>query len=241
MRTLGVDLSSQPKATAACRITWSAGAADVDVLELGVDDQRLARLIDTSDKVGLDVPLGWPDVFVDAIARHRRGEPWPAGADNRALRFRRTDLVVWARTGRPPLSVSSDRIALPAFRAARLLSPYRLDRSGSEKFVEVYPRAARDCFALSRTRSVDELLVLAPFLAPSSATVSLCAESDDCFDALIAALVARAAVLGQCEPIPAGERAAATREGWIALPLPGSLSRLSREPARRTGVSASST
>ena len=45
-------------------------------------------------------------------------------------------------------------------------------------------------------------------------------------DALVAALVARAAVIGCCEPIPPGDRALAMEEGWIALPRSGSLADL---------------
>ena len=55
---------------------------------------------------------------------------------------------------------------------------------------------------------------------------SRCRESDDCFDALVAALVARAAAIGCCEPIPSKDLDLAAEEGWIALPLPGSLQKL---------------
>jgi len=43
---------------------------------------------------------------------------------------------------------------------------------------------------------------------------------------LVAALVARAAMRGLTEPIPLGLRAAALREGWIAIPREGSLGEL---------------
>ena len=50
--------------------------------------------------------------------------------------------------------------------------------------------------------------------------------SEDCFDALIACLVARASMLALCEPIPDTDRESARREGWIAPSLPGSLQHL---------------
>lgn len=115
---------------------------------------------------------------------------------------------------------------MPAFRAARLLSGWDTDRSGEGKFVEVYPRAARDRFKLGGTRSLGELRGRAPWLALTSGDVTKCEESGDCFDAQIAPLTARAFVLDLCEPIPDADRESARREGWIALPLPGSLERL---------------
>jgi hypothetical protein len=45
-----------------------------------------------------------------------------------------------------------------------------------------------------------------------------CRRSDDAFDAVIAALTARAAVLGRTDLPPASSLDAARVEGWIALP-----------------------
>jgi hypothetical protein len=131
---------------------------------------------------------------------------------------------VHEHTGKWPLSVSTDRIGITAFRAARLLSTTTKDRTGGGKYVEVYPRAARDRYELDR--SVDGLLRDAPWLELDDDAATLCSESEHCFDAVIASLVARAAAIGACEPIPDGDIDAARREGWIALPKTGSLSRL---------------
>ena len=62
--------------------------------------------------------------------------------------------------------------------------------------------------------------------ASAPAETELCLASDDAFDALVAALVARAVAAGLVEPIPGEERAAARKEGWIAVPREGSLERL---------------
>jgi hypothetical protein len=48
----------------------------------------------------------------------------------------------------------------------------------------------------------------------------------DALDSVIAALVARAAALNVCDPIPREFAEAAEAEGWIALPLPDSLEKL---------------
>ena len=55
---------------------------------------------------------------------------------------------------------------------------------------------------------------------------SLLGASDHLLDALVCALVARAALVGATLAIPADVRALAELEGWIALPRPGSLAAL---------------
>ncbi|MCO7202637.1 hypothetical protein NH287_03815 [Microbacterium sp. CnD16-F] len=42
--------------------------------------------------------------------------------------------------------------------------------------------------------------------------------SDDAFDAVVAALIARAHALRATHPVPPARTAQARREGWIALP-----------------------
>ena len=73
-------------------------------------------------EAGIDVPLGWPDAFVTALASYGPGGPW-LRADNQQLRLRATDRFLRERTGITPLSVSADKIAAPAMRAADLLTP----------------------------------------------------------------------------------------------------------------------
>jgi hypothetical protein len=65
-----------------------------------------------------------------------------------------------------------------------------------------------------------ELLAAAPWLDLGSFE-PLCRTSHDAFDAVIAALVARAAALGQILQPDAEQREAARTEGWIALPTCG--------------------
>jgi Protein of unknown function (DUF429) len=220
VRTLGVDFAAQPANTAACLIAWLDGRAAVERLERNIDDNRLIALANSADKVGLDIPFGWPIDFVSAVSGHQEQMPWPS-VTTRTLRFRRTDLFVQQATGRWPLSVSTDRIGIAAFRAARLLSRQRVDRAGSGRFVEVYPRVARDRFGFGPT--VDSLLRAAPWLQVDSGDVQQCRNNGHCLDAVIAALATRAAALDLCESIPAADRAAARREGWIALPIEDSL------------------
>lgn len=240
MITLGVDLASLPARTAACAIEWTAGRARVVDVACGQDDDALRKRIAGADKVGLDVPFGWPDAFADAVARFHAGGAWPE-ASVVALRYRETDRVVAARTGRWPLSVSTDLIGVPTFRAARLLSRLAeagevVDRGGAGRLVETYPAAALRIWGFASTgyKRREGLAGLGALLAAlrartrgwldlDAATRRLCGESDDALDALVAALVARAAALGLCLGPSAEQAARAAREGWIALPAADSL------------------
>jgi len=239
MVTLGVDLAAQPRNTAVCLVSWRSSKAMASVPELNVDDKRLHRLAADADKVGIDVPFGWPSAFVDSVAAYRRGEPWP-GHDIQELRLRKTDRFVQAKIEKTPLSVSTDRIGITAFRAACVLSKLGragpVDRTGKGKFVEVYPAAALRCWKIGPCGQKDTPALLAALLSRTSKWLRLsqagrekCQESRDALDALIAALVARASALDLCEPIPAAYDPAAKAEGWIALPMADSLDRLATE------------
>ena len=247
MITLGIDLASLPARTAACAIEWANGRARVLDVACGQDDDALLARIAGADKAGLDVPFGWPEAFVDAIGRFHAGAAWPA-ASVAALRYRETDRVVAARTGRWPLSVSTDLIGVPTFRAARLLSRLaeggeKVDRSGRGRLVETYPAAALRLWGFASTGykrregrpSLGRLLAAlrqrtSGWLTVDAAAQRLCGRSDDALDALVAALIARAAALGLCAPPPPEHAARAAAEGWIALPEPDSLLVLAEEP-----------
>jgi hypothetical protein len=244
MITAGVDLSSQVAHTACCVIDWSDGRGTVTTLCLGVADSYIVQLVGEVDKLGIDVPLGWPIAFAEAIVLHSQTGRWPSDyshADTTALRLRRTDLWAWKQLGfPPPLSVSTDRIALPAMRAAALLSglPDRTALDGSGVVTEAYPAAALRRWghpsrgykgksnSEARRTLVKGFLAEAEWLQVNDGQLNHCLSSDDAFDALIAALVARAAALGLAEPIPEGDRLSAKREGWIAIPVSGSLQKL---------------
>lgn len=235
MLTIGVDLAAQPGGTAVCWIKWSAGTARAYRIQQPVEDDELLGCFQAADadKVGVDVPFGWPDEFVDALLAYRSSTAWPRG-NPKLLLFRETDRVVQKMSGRWPLSVSSDRIAVTAMRAARLFSRLAqpVERDGSGRLVEVYPAGGLRCWGFSEGRDnrlaeVDRRT--RPWLHLEEPVRRACEASDDALDALIAALVARAAGRGLCEPIPEEVRERARREGWIALPRPDSLDGLASE------------
>ncbi len=243
MRTAGVDLASQDKKTAICVIEWTKGAATVERLQVDVKDHEIIALLDDVDKLGIDVPLGWPVAFVDALTQHSQMGPWPLEYDHRdnaRYRLRFTDREVARIPGsRPPLSVSADRIAIPTMRAAALLSrlPFDVARDGSGVVVEVYPAAALRAWGFekrpyknknagARARLVGELLDRSPWLEIAESDVELCRREDDALDAVVAAMVARAAATSLVVAPPKDEMSTVRREGWIAVPHVGSLDAL---------------
>ncbi len=241
--TAGIDLSSQDAGTACCIIDWKGSKAVVHSLEVKVDDQRLCHVMREASLTGIDIPLGWPALFVDAVTRYCGGEPWPKNyrhqQDKRDYYLRRTD--IWVSELPPlrgivpprPLSVAADRIAIPAMRAAALLSKALTSEpiDGSGRIIEVYPAAALWQWGFrstgykgrghesERTALVDQFLrSLCGSLEISPADRMTCETNDDALDALIAACVARAHLLGLTHSVPDGEHDAARREGWIFLP-----------------------
>jgi predicted nuclease with RNAse H fold len=241
VRTLGIDLAAQPSNTSACAIDWGAGRPVVSQMRSGVDDATLLDLIPEADKVGIDAPFGWPDEFVDAVSAHRERRTWPGASEDQDiyrfhLSFRETDRRLIESGARRPLSVSTDLIGVVAMRCAYLLDRLAadgepVDRAGSGKVIEAYPAPALVSWGLSATGykskvGAARLPVLLDRLEEQLMGIEMtpqerrAASSDhNCFDALVASLVARAAALGLTQPPEPGEQAdRASREGWIHVP-----------------------
>jgi predicted nuclease with RNAse H fold len=241
VRTLGVDLASQKEGTALAVIRWAEGGATLEQLACGVEDEGILRCAKAADAIGIDAPFGWPRAFLDMVERREPLGPWTKPRRDQ-LRFRRTDLYVQQQTKRWPLSVSSDLIAIPAMRCQGLLDALKVtDRSGDGRVFEVYPRAGLQRWGLEgwgykgkakateRSALWSTLRALAPWLdVPSAAHAALVATSHDAFDAVVAAMLARAAMIGACDPVPEQDRDHARTEGWIVLPREGSLAELPR-------------
>jgi hypothetical protein len=200
-------------------------------------------------KVAIDSPLGWP---VDLARGLAAPDDWPVGLDSDRSRLERraTDHWVRERTGKQPLSVATDRIAFPAMRAAGILAHLArefgepVDRSGMTGLVcEAYPDPAIREFGIwpaslrpresykrkaraARQAIVEELRAAASWLLMAEENWLRCADADDCLDALICALVARAAELGRTVPPPDAFAAEARAEGWIHIPERGCLALL---------------
>jgi len=159
----------------------------------------------------------------------------------RRLRLRATDRFVAGTAGIWPLSVSTDRIGIPAARAASILSnlPWKVDRTGIGKVVEVYPAAALKVWGFdfrsykgSQGKTTRENLVRVwthqteAWGRWTEEVLAAARQDDNLFDAVIASTVARCAALNLTLPVPPNLKRRARIEGWIAVPLPNSLMNL---------------
>lgn len=262
--TLGVDLASQSQNTALCAIEWEPRRATVTTLLKGFAPDGVTPLHDkllvsamrglwgglpAPSKVAIDAPLGWPVDFVRGIFDLA---DWPVGIDNnrRRLERRATDHWVHDTAKKQPLSVTTDRIAYAAMRAAGILSHYvqisdeEIDRSGATGLVcEAYPDPSIRLLGLwpdqygarvsykgnasdVREAVVQRLGTQAPWLELAPEHRLACVASDDCLDALICALVARATERSLTVDPPPELAAEAAAEGWIRLPEPHCLEEL---------------
>ncbi|WP_353826556.1 DUF429 domain-containing protein [Agromyces sp. SYSU T0242] len=237
-RTAGVDLAADTAGTALAVVRWESGGAVLERLEVGATDEAIADAAAAASMTGIDCAFGWPDDFVEFVARHARGERVDQSVDRglegrRRLAYRETDRDVQRRTGFRPLSVATDRLGLTAMHCAVLLDAIAdrlgepVARSGSGRVVEVYPAATLRVWQLIlpryktdaavRADLLEALVVRAPWLDLGGCG-SLMVASDDAFDAVIAAFAAHAYAVGATHAVPRELRARADREGWIALP-----------------------
>lgn len=237
--TVGIDLASSDRNTAACAITWGHDRPRLTLLQgRDVTDDRIVTLARGAQVIGIDAPFGWPEAFTAATASYAAGAAWPRKKPD-GLWLRLTDERAWVATGKLPLSVSSDRIARAAERAARLLTllgtgDQAARRDGSDNVIEVYPAGALRCWGIATAgykqpagyperedivTTIEEALALE---VPDEARPALVA-TDHAVDALVAAIVARAFQVKQVLMPTTDEVDAARKEGWLYLPS-GSLS-----------------
>jgi hypothetical protein len=248
MTVLGIDLAAGAPKTYACLLEPSDDQLHARITA-GCGDEDLREMAQGCAKVAIDAPFGWPDPFVDALVAHRVADAWPAPDDEppevfrASLSFRTTDRVTMHT--RRPLSVSTDRLGVTAMRCAHLLRRWSaegetVDRTGRSRFVEVYPAAALVRWGLSpsgykggdgATALADQVIDGVDGLVLSPEDRELCRTVDDALDSLLAALVGRAATLGLTDGPPPEAAERARTEGWIHLPVRGSLRFLTRPQA----------
>jgi predicted nuclease with RNAse H fold len=238
--TVGVDLGAEPKRTAVAMLEWDHEGVRLLELLTTADDDTVLELALQADKTGIDCPLGWSDDFVEFVNAHHTGNVATTPVDSAArlpLRYRATDLfLIEEKLGRP-LSVSSDLIAVPAMRAAGLLaamirSGIEVDRAGVTGGVaETYPALAVRHWKLdggkykgagneaNLSAMVDRLRRGFRGRLDFGEHRSAVRRSDDAFDAVMCAMVARATTVYRgTAQIPRGLVQRARREGWIAVP-----------------------
>lgn len=247
MICVGVDLASADDNTAMALLDWGPGGVRLAGLTHPAADEQIVaavRALPAGARAGFDCPLGWPEPFVSFLVSHSSAASAPVPPKQELL-LRRTDVVARAAvrgaTGGValnPLSVSSDRIAVPAMRMARLeraiLAPGEADRSGAGLLVEVYPAAALALWGVThrgykgrraadvRSRMLTDLQDRACGLLDIGGHREELVAVDHAFDALVCALVAGAVARGRLlagsGPADPAEQRAARVEGWIHLP-----------------------
>ena len=103
----------------------------------------------------------------------------------------------------------------------------RVDRTGRGPIAEVYPKASRHRWELlDGPRRMDALLAATPWLRCDAPTMRAYDVNEHAFDALVCALTARAVACGLTACPEVAQLDDARLEGWIHLPVPGSLALL---------------
>jgi predicted nuclease with RNAse H fold len=255
IRTHGIDLAVQPKNTAWATIDWVEEGQPVLGIKQASDGRAdnpnlvawLAQAIRNGERVGIDVPLGWPVGFREMVQQHAELGYRPLEHEHweetyAGLRLRKTDEHVadqFEGTGKDvrPLSVSADKLGATAMRAAWLLGKlageYVVDRTGVNGcIIEVYPAAALAAWQLPHSgykhgegaqKRREEIWAKLGKLFCDAQPPS----NDHQLDAVIAAIVARLA--SEISGPPREMHDDAKREGWIHVPAADSLNNLLEE------------
>lgn len=226
----GVDLASQMANTGLAVLAAGNVELRLEKLEVGVDDSAVIEAVVQSVKTGVDVPLGWPDGFVDLVSAHHAGHPQQHSDWRTDAVLRLTDRVLKENFGLRPLSVSTDRIAYPALRWSGIeaqLKSTGIDtaRDGSGRICEVYPAGYLfQCGLQHRgykgasNAHVRQKILESLHLVMSREHAELCAADDNALDAVLAALAAHAMATGKAYGPCEEHRRTALREGWIWMP-----------------------
>lgn len=233
--TWGLDVSTNKAKTAAVALDWSTpGEARVVDVRRPLPADDIAPLISEhrESRWAVDVPFGWPDLFVALMAdRHHAplpAEAMPGAADwgkwrTRQVAQRLTDrfLTDDPRIKTRPLPASFQLLGATAAMwvlvEAQLVSlGVRIDRAGLEGTVcETYPSAALSAWGFGKAKQTwPDLQSNFAFLTADKRLHDQLF-SDDVCDAVVCALVARARDLEQTIGPPDEELAAGRREGWI--------------------------
>ena len=269
LTTLGIDLAAQPANTAACLIEWGLSGAEVRWLGRGAEcgDDALVEAMVRADEGAIDAPFGWPKLFVELLPEDRatRRWPWAPRLDGGrlyydGLRYRETDrevnrlLLAERDVSLWPLSVSSDAIAVVAWRCAHLMHRHaeqlghEVDRLGNNVGVfEAYPAAALTSWGLphrgykprgAANRAAAELVRLEILrgiergargrinLEPTPWARQQLVASDHALDAFMSALVARAAAQRNTNRPRPEQQKLARSEGWVHVPRPEALEQI---------------
>lgn len=159
---LGIDFATSAGGTAVTALEWPDGGEPRIIGSWSpVDHARLAEVLGADGVyavAAVDVPFGWPSLFVEMVAEHQLGplQGRPLPADHREAKEWRTDKVALRATDRHvrdtygirPIAVAFDKFGATAAAWALIEASLRwpLDRSGQDendrpRIIETYPAA----------------------------------------------------------------------------------------------------
>lgn len=231
---VGIDFATEGGETWLARGEGRDGRLAVDSLDRVSHEEILPRCKGAC-VVGIDVPLGWPDAFQQAMKHHRADQPQALPARFPA---RLTDERVAKALGLTPLSVAGDLIGRCAWQAATILAGSGFRINPVEPFaeacvIEVYPKAALRVVAGKSL--FNDLKRYKSGAAQAECRGRICQEVldgrigfdgyrekmiavHDAMDAVLALYAAWAFARGGVVYPPDEDRAQASREGWIYYP-----------------------
>jgi predicted nuclease with RNAse H fold len=201
-----------------------------------------ARLSGThSVLIALDAPLGWPAALSEQLPEHIAGKAFSKGSDS--LFRRRTDQVVREKLGKAPLEVAANFLARTAVVALRMLEdlsqlsnagialawrPWKHEGIGA---IEVYPAGTLRAYqklglvsaggaTIQNKRSLlRKLQGLGKLRFQRGAAKAIA--NEHALDSILCCVAAVDFQQGLAMRPNAGERALATKEGWIWVRDPG--------------------
>lgn len=238
-RYAGLDLAAEPKKTGLAVIAVENARVRVETVITGATDSDITEAATDVAKMGVDVPIGWPQPFVELIAAHSSRQTAKIPVSDKAWRsqfvYRATD--VWAQRtfGLRPLSVSADLIAHPALRWVSIEAQLRAlgvgcARDGSQRICEVYPAGAlkqwgivnRGYKGTSEKARAQRTVIISSLEDDFSCSWNDYRDeliaNDDALDSVIAAIVTAHVASGQAYGPPQELQNIALAEGWMWLP-----------------------
>jgi hypothetical protein len=167
VKFVGIDLSANPRDCGICILEDDAVAHVSYGSKMADHPDWLVDLCTGADVVAVDVPFGWPKLFIETLKGYEIGTALER--DRRGYRFREIDLWLteelprkvahrWSSVPPKPLSVSTDKlgsttmvgtILLEALAGYFLLSPR--ESSLRPASIEVYPAASLWAWSLPHT------------------------------------------------------------------------------------------
>lgn len=258
MRTIGIHFAAPSSQKWMAVVRWERDAAELVYLDRIGHYLELADVVNTYELVGIDCALGWPRAFTEFVNSYAAKGSGAAHAYPSPIapqfRYRLTDQIVMHTL--PGLRLSSpvsSGAATATLQCAHVIAKKDYPPSAfggppdAGNVIEVSPQASLGQWEMpyqgykaSKGRSLLHKMVTTMVKDPLGPQVNLgpwfdtCRTNSHAFEALIAALTARAVALDRAiKPRNSAEVEAAMDEGWIWLPEKKSLSKLCNPPTQR--------